>query len=311
MTDHTAFLTKQAITAPTRLIKQAKSCPVPRVVIAQAGAELPMQAAMEATKQGLMLPLFTGNPDEINAIADTLGWDISGYKILIGKGEEGAANAATEACGNGQADILMKGHLHTDIFMKAALARDAGLRTGERLVHIFHMTQGDSRPLLISDAAVNVAPDLKTRQAAITHCASLMQMLGTTRPKIALISATEAPIASVPSSMDAQELATWAAEHVASADVSGPLAMDLVMSPDAVATKGITNDPVAGNVDAVIMPDIVSGNVLFKTLVYAASACAAGVVMGAKVPILLTSRADPSVARIASVALASIIAANS
>jgi len=154
---------------------------------------------------------------------------------------------------------------------------------------------------------VNVAPDLETRQAAITHCADLCIKLGIERPKIALLSATESPIPAVPSSIEAQELADWAIDAVPQADVAGPLAMDLIFSAEAAATKGLADNPVAGNADAVVVPDIVSGNTLFKTLVYTSGACAAGVVMGAKVPILLTSRADPPSARMASIALAGIL----
>ncbi|GHA54431.1 phosphate acetyl/butyryl transferase [Amylibacter ulvae] len=304
---NTAFLNDTKITAPKSLLAQAKNCPAPRVVIAQAGATLPMQAAMEATQAGLMTPIFTGDANEISVQAIALGWDISQFEIVDTDGEEDSAIAAARLCGEGRADVLMKGHLHTDVFMKAALNRDAGLRTDERLVHIFHMTQGDSRPLLISDAAVNVTPDIKTRQSAVIQCAKLMRMLGQQRPKIAILSATETPIPSVPSSIDAKDLSDWAASEVPDADVSGPLAMDLILSRDAAKTKGL-DDPVAGNADAIIVPDIVSGNALFKALVYTAGACAAGVVMGAKVPILLTSRADPAEARLASIALAAIIA---
>ncbi|MCL4118882.1 UNVERIFIED_CONTAM: hypothetical protein GTU68_036207 [Idotea baltica] len=266
-----------------------------------------MQAAMEATQSGLMTPIFTGDANEISVQAIALGWDISQYEIVDAQGEEASAIAAAHLCGEGRADVLMKGHLHTDVFMKAALNRDVGLRTDQRLVHIFHMTQGNSRPLLISDAAVNVTPDIKTRQSAVIQCTKLMQLLGEKRPKIAILSATETPIPSVPSSIDAKDLSDWAVSEVPDADVSGPLAMDLILSRDAAKTKGM-DDPVAGNADAIIVPDIVSGNALFKALVYTAGACAAGVVMGAKVPILLTSRADPAEARLASIALASIIA---
>jgi phosphate acetyltransferase len=201
----------------------------------------------------------------------------------------------------------MKGQLHTDVFMKSAVSRDAGLRTGHRFVHIFHITHPDGgRPILISDAAVNVEPNMETRHAAIIEVTALLHRLGTARPKIAILSATESPIPSVPSAMEGRALADWAKINVPDADVSGPLALDLILSPEAVATKKLTDDPVAGQADAIIVPDIVSGNALFKAFVYLTGACAAGIVTGAKVPILLTSRADPPAARIASVALAAI-----
>jgi phosphate acetyltransferase len=163
--------------------------------------------------------------------------------------------------------------------------------------------------LLISDAAVNVAPNMTTRQDAIRLVVELSQRLGTARPRVAILSATESAIESVPSSIEARDLAAWAAENVPDMDVRGPLAMDLILSQEAAATKGMADDPVAGQADCVIVPDIVSGNALFKTLVYVGGACAAGVVMGGSAPILLTSRADPPAARLASAALSQILCA--
>jgi phosphate acetyltransferase len=176
------------------------------------------------------------------------------------------------------------------------------------LVHVFHITHPDGgKPLIISDAAVNVTPDMDTRKAAITNCVALLRKLGVAEPKVAMLSATESVLPAVPSSVEARELRDWARAEIPNAHFSGPLALDLILSPESVAIKGMGDDPVAGNADAIIAPDIVSGNALFKSLVYLSGGCAAGVVMGAKVPILLTSRADPAVARIASVALAAVI----
>ncbi len=301
------FLSTREAVAPQELIDRAKQFGAPRVAIARAGAPLPMEAAEDATKAGIMVPVFVGEADMIRAEADKLDWDISGYALHDTTGEAEAGKTAAALCGAGEADVLMKGQLHTDVFMKSAVSRDAGLRTGQRFVHIFHITHPDGgRPVLISDAAVNVAPDLATRQSSIVEVKDLLNRLGTDRPKIAILSATESAIPSVPSSMDGQALADWAQQNVEGIDVSGPLAFDLIMSPKAVATKKLTDDPVAGQADAIIVPDIVSGNSLFKAFVYLTGGCAAGVVTGAKVPILLTSRADPPAARIASAALASI-----
>ncbi|PUB10704.1 phosphate acyltransferase [Yoonia sediminilitoris] len=301
------FLSKREAVAPQELIARAQKFAPPRVAIARAGAPLPMEAAEDATKAGIMIPVFVGEADEIRAEAAKLEWDISGYAIHDTNGEAEAGQTAAALCGAGEADVLMKGNLHTDVFMKSAVSRDAGLRTGARFVHIFHITHPDGgKPILISDAAVNVAPDLETRQTCIAQVNDLLHRLGNDRPKIAILSATESAIPSVPSSMDGKALADWAATHISNADVSGPLALDLILSPDAVATKGLTDNPVAGQADAIIVPDIVSGNALFKAFVYIGGGCAAGVVTGAKVPILLTSRADPPAARLASAALASI-----
>lgn len=301
------FLSHRDAVAPQDLIDRAKRFAPPRVAIARAGAPLPMEAAEDATKVGIMTPVFVGEPDMIRAEAAKLDWDISAYEIHATTGEEEAGRTAAALCGAGDADVLMKGQLHTDVFMKAAVSRDAGLRTGQRFVHIFHISHPDGgQPILISDAAVNVTPDLETRKAAIVEVKALLNRLGNERPKIAILSATESAIPSVPSSMDGKALADWAMSELTDVDVSGPLALDLIMSPEAVATKKLTADPVAGQADAIIVPDIVSGNALFKAFVYLAGGCAAGIVTGAKVPILLTSRADPPAARIASAALAAI-----
>ncbi len=303
----TPFLSQREAVAPADLIAKAQEFAAPRVAIARAGAPLPMEAAKQATEAGLMIPVFVGEADMIHTEADKLSWDIGAYALHDTTGEEEAGRTAAALCGSGEADVLMKGQLHTDVFMKTAVARDAGLRTGNRFVHIFHITHPDGgKPLLVSDAALNVSPDIPTRQSAILEVEKLLHALGNARPKIAILSATESAIPSVPSSMEAKELADWAAENVSGADVSGPLALDLILSPKSVATKGMTDDPVAGQADAIIVPDIVSGNAIFKALVYLAGGCAAGLVTGAKVPILLTSRADPPAARIASAALAAI-----
>jgi len=303
----TPFLSTREAQTPADLIARAQGFGAPRVAIARAGAPLPMEAAQQATEAGLMVPVFVGEADMIQAEAAKLGWDISGYALHDTTGEEEAGKTAASLCGTGEADVLMKGQLHTDVFMKSAVSRDAGLRTGNRFVHIFHISHPDGgKPLLVSDAALNVSPDIATRQAAIVEVEKLLNALGNDRPKIAILSATESAIPSVPSSMEAKELSDWAAENVKGSEVSGPLALDLILSPSSVATKGMTDDPVAGQADAIIVPDIVSGNAIFKSLVYLSGGCAAGLVTGAKVPILLTSRADPPAARIASAALAAI-----
>lgn len=303
------FLSNRAPVCPPDLLARAAAFPPPRVAVARAGASLPMQAAYDATQAGLMVPVFTGEKVAIEREAVALGWDISGFELVEAAGEEEAGAAAAHLCGSGHADVMMKGHLHTDVFMKSALSREAGLRTGNRFVHLFHLSHPDGgRPLLVSDGAVNVAPNMETRHDAIRAMVSLLHMLGTPLPKIAILSATESPLPSVPSALEGRELAEWARDNVADAQVSGPLALDLILSQEAARIKGLSDDPVAGQADGIIVPDVVSGNVLFKSLVYLSGACAAGVVLGARVPLLLTSRADPPAARLASVALAGIIA---
>ena len=304
------FVSTSSPTCPPELLAQAAAVATPRVAIARAGAPLPMQAAKEATEAGIMTPIFVGEEDAIRAESAALNWDISGFEVHHTEGEADAANKAAHLCGEDAADVLMKGHLHTDMFMKGVLTRDNGLRTTSRLVHVFHITPpGVDHPILISDAAVNVTPDIKTRQACTQAVVDLLRVRGIKRPKVAFLSATESAIPSVPSSLEAQELCDWAKSEIPDADFSGPLAMDLILSPEAVATKGLTDDPVAGQANGIVVPDIVSGNAIFKSLVYLSGGCAAGVVMGAKVPVLLTSRADPPAARLASAALAALLSA--
>ena len=162
------FLSTREAQAPQDLIARAQQFAPPRVAIARAGSPLPMEAAEDATKAGIMTPVFVGEADMIRSEADKLDWDISGYALHDTTGEEEAGKTAAALCGAGEADVLMKGQLHTDVFMKSAVSRDAGLRTGQRFVHIFHISHPDGgKPILISDAAVNVSPDLATRQSSI------------------------------------------------------------------------------------------------------------------------------------------------
>ncbi|MFV2034128.1 MAG: phosphate acyltransferase [Halocynthiibacter sp.] len=305
------FLSKRNPVCPPELLARAARSGPARVAIARAGAPLPMQAAFEATAAALMIPVFIGERAAIEHEAAALDWDISNFELIETVGEAAAGAAAAALCGDGGADVLMKGQLHTDVFMKAALDRNAGLRTGRRFVHIFHISHPDGgRPIVLSDAAINVRPDIETRRGAILSVVAVLNALGNDRPKIALLSATELPLPSVPSALEARALADWARVNVPGAHVSGPLALDLILSPEAARIKGLTGDPVAGHADGIIVPDVVSGNVLFKSLVYLTGACAAGVVLGGRVPLLVTSRADPPAARLASVALAAIIAGN-
>lgn len=282
-----------------------------RVVLTNAGAALPMASCKAAAAADLMTPVFVGDQDAIRREADALEWDIGGFDCIHAADEEAAADAAVNAINDGLGNVLMKGQLHTDVFMKAALDRENGIRDGRRFVHIFHITTPESeRPLLISDAAVNVAPDLKTRQVAVDCLIEMFSALHVNQPKIAVLSATEEVIPSMPTAIAAKELAGWATTKYPNALFSGPLALDLILSKEAARIKGRDSDPVTGDADAVIVPDIVSGNALFKALVYLSAGCAAGVVMGGKVPMVLTSRADPPAARLASIALAAVLQAN-
>jgi len=191
------------------------------------------------------------------------------------------------------------------------LNREAGLRTAGRLTHVFSMTfpgtsPSDDKPLLIADAAVNAAPDTITQQSIVENAIAVARQLGIARPKVAFLSATETPNEHIASSLVAREMADWAKQNISDADFCGPLAFDLCVSAKAAQIKGV-DDPVAGAADIIVVPEVVVGNALFKAMVHMMGACSAGVVMGAKVPVVLTSRADPVAARLASVALANLM----
>ena len=304
-----AFLDQRKTVCPESLLQKAKANPNrARIAVANAGAQLPMVSCKEATDSGLILPVLVGNRDAILKQAAALDWDIDTFEIVEAEGEEAAAKAATIAVQDGRADVLMKGQLHTDVFMKAALDKETGIRDRRRFVHIFHMTTPESdRPLLITDGAVNVMPDLQTRQVAVECVLEVCRAVDIAQPKVAVLSATEEVIPSVPSALAADELVQWAREAHPEAAFSGPLALDLILSKESAKIKKRESDPVTGDADAIIVPDIVAGNSLFKALVYLRAACAAGVVMGGKVPVVLTSRADPPSARLASIALAVVL----
>lgn len=301
------FLSNAAPTTSPALLARAKAAGKPaRIAIAGADSELPMQSAKQAVEEGIMEPVFCGNPEKITSIASSLNWDISAFETISATSEAEAATTAFLAAREGRVGAVLKGHVHTDQLMKAALNRETGIRDGKRFVHIFHISAPNSdRAIMVSDGAVNVAPDMDTKKVAIEEVVRLAHALGIEIPKVALLSATEEPIPSVPSAVEARQLQDWAAEHISGAVVKGPFALDLILSPDAASVKGLSENAVAGGkADAVIVPDIVSGNVLFKALVYMRGGCAGGIVMGGKVPILLTSRADPPAARLASICLA-------
>ena len=267
-----------------------------------------LDSAAQAFAEGLTIPHLIGEPDEIKAIAAAHDISLEGCLIHETTGEHEAIQKAIALAQDGQVQGFVKGQLHTDVFMGGLVARDAGMRTDQRMVHVFAMFPPDNgAPLLISDGAVNVAPNVETRVAAALNVARLCRALELERPKIAVLSATESQIASVPSSIEAAEIATACQAADDAADYEGPLSLDLAISPDAVAQKQMRGSAVAGAANGLIMPDIVSGNVLFKSLVWFGGGAAAGLVMGARLPIILTSRSDPAPARLASIALGAIM----
>ena len=292
---------------PGLLERAAGSRPV-RTIIAGADSAMAMESALAATKAGLIEPVFVGRGPVVLEKAGELGWDIGAFDRHEAAGEHGVAAETARLAGAGACGAVMKGHVHTDIFMAALLTPEAGIRTGRRMTHAFHMSvAGFERPLIIADAALNVAPDIKTKQAIIENSIDLARAAGVAEPNVALLSATESISEQMPSSGDAAALTQWAAEHLPGVRVFGPLAFDNIVSREAALMKGIDH-PVAGDTDIVIVPNIECGNALFKMMVYFMGACAAGLVLGGRIPVMLTSRADPPAARLASAALAVLVA---
>jgi phosphate acetyltransferase len=290
---------------PELLDLAASSAPKPFGFVRAIG-EATLETARAAVVAKLAVPILIGEADIIKQDAAAIGWDLDGVEIIPAEGEDGAIAAGIALFGEGRVAGLAKGQLHTDVFMGGIVNRAAGLRTGKRLVHLFAMLPpAGGRPLMISDAAVNVAPDIETRVEAALHMAEMSRRLGQSRPRIAVLSATESVLPAMPSSSEAAEIASRAAAIDAEADFAGPLSFDLAVSPKAVAIKGV-DGPVAGMADGLVVPDIVSGNILFKSLVWFGGGLAAGLVLGGAIPIILTSRSDPPAARLASLALAAI-----
>lgn len=302
------FLSPTDPVLPARLMKQAAGARVPRVALVNAGAANPLHGIREAAEAGLAEPILIGDETKIRGAAAEIGYDISQFRLIHAPHAE-ASEKAAELARNGEADAIMKGQVHTSTFLRGLLPTRAGLREpGARCGHVFHITApGSDRPLLMTDAALNVDPDIETRQACLTHAVRLSRLLGTERPRAALLAPTEDPIDSIPNTMESARIAEWARDRLPEADVAGPIAMDLILSVEAARVKHY-DSPVAGNADIIVAPNITSGNALFKLMVLGMGCCAGGLVLGARVPILLTSRSQKAAARIASAALGMIVA---
>ena len=302
------MLSTREILCPDNLLRMAQGAGPLRTAVVGADSALALDSARLAADAGLIEPVLVGDAARIAAAAAEIGWDIAGLSVEPAAAEDEMAAIAARLGGEGKVAALMKGHIHTDTLMAAVLAPGAGLRTERRMSHIFHMSfPGSDRPLLITDAALNIAPNLETKKAILLSAVDLAKALGMATPRVAVLSASETPNERMPSSVEARDLSLWAETAVPDALVLGPLAFDNVVSAEAARLKGIDH-PVAGNADVVLVPSIECGNALFKAMVYLNSACAAGVVVGGRIPVMLTSRADAPSARLASAALAVIAA---
>lgn len=293
---------------PANLLAMARSGqPVP-MAVAGADTDVAMRSARMASDAGLVEPVLVGDRAAIVTIADAMEWDIAALEIVGAEDEIDAAAKAVSVVRAGDAAALMKGHVHTDVLMRAVVDREHGLRTGRHLSHVFHMTiPGHERQFCITDAAINVQPSLDAKIDILRNVIDFMHCLGHEMPKVALLSGTEQISAAMPSSVDAGAIVEQAAAGAfPGAVIDGPLGFDNAVSKEAAGIKGI-DSPVAGEADVLLVPNLESGNFLFKQMVHFMDAVAAGIVMGAAVPIVLTSRADPPEARLAAAAIASIL----
>lgn len=278
--------------------------PVPTAIVCP-NDSASLGGALEAHERKLIEPVLVGNAEEIQRTADELGRDVSGFEVIDCATDRDAASTAVKLVHDRRVRCLMKGHLHTDVFLHPIVARDGGLRTGRRLSHVFVADlPSHPRPLLVTDAAINIAPDLATKADIIQNAIELALALGIDIPKVAILSAVETVSPAIPSSMDAAILAKMADRgQIKGGLVDGPFAMDNAIDPQAAATKGLSS-PVAGKAEVLVVPSIEAGNILLKGLTFLGGAESAGLVIGATVPIMLTSRADDDRARAASAALA-------
>lgn len=265
--------------------------------------------AVTARDRGLIVPIFVGAPDKIAAAATQARADIAGIEIVAVPDHRAAALRAVAMIHEGRGRALMKGHLHTDQMLHAILKKKDGLRTNRRLSHVFVMdVPGLAHLLFVSDAAINIAPDLECKVSIVQNAIDLALALGVVMPKVGILSALETVTPSIPSTLDAAILSKMAERgQITGGLVDGPLAMDNAVDPGAARIKGLTG-LVAGRADILIAPNLEAGNMIAKELTYLAHAEAAGIVMGAQVPVILTSRADSERARLASCAVAVILA---
>jgi phosphotransacetylase/acyl dehydratase len=292
------------------ILARASSLPAVATAVVHPCDAASLAAAVEAASLKLIVPILVGPEVRIRATAEKEGLDISGFEIVPAPHSHASAAIAVELVRNARAGLLMKGALHTDELMSAVVDRATGLCTARRVSHAFLMdVPAYPRPLIITDAAVNIAPTLETKRDIVQNAIELAQIMGVELPKVAILSAVETVTPKLISTIDAAALCKMAERgQITGGVLDGPLAFDNAVSPEAARTKGI-NGPVAGLADILVVPDLEAGNMLAKQLTLLAGADSAGVVLGARVPIILTSRADGARTRITSCAVAALMAA--
>jgi phosphate acetyltransferase len=291
-----------------KFITRCKALPAITTAVVWPLSEVALKGAVEAAAAGLIEPTLIGPEAAMKALAAKIGVDISKFAIVEAENEAQAANAAVVICRAGNAQALMKGSLHTDDLLKPAMQRDTGLRTARRISHVFIMdTPAYARTLLITDAAINITPELEDKVDIVQNAIDLAHALGIPEPKVALLSAIETVNPKIKSTLDAAALCKMADRgQITGGILDGPLAFDTAVSEKAAAIKKLVS-PVTGQADILVVPDLESGNMLAKQLEYLGGAQLAGIVLGARVPTILTSRADSAETRLVSCAVAVLL----
>ena len=292
-----------------RLISRAKSVAAARTVVAHPCDETSLRGVVEAADAGIIIPILVGPAAKINAVAREYGLDIGKFELVDAAHSEVAAAKAVELLRESKGDLLMKGSLHTDELMREVTASKTGLRTARRISHVFIMDVPTyPETLFITDAAINIFPDLDDKRDIIQNAIDLFNQVGLGAPRVAILSAVETVTSKIPSTIEAAALCKMADRgQITGGILDGPLAFDNAIDPEAAKIKGIVSR-VAGRAQILVVPDLESGNMLAKNLTFLAKADAAGMVLGARVPIILTSRADSVRSRMASCAAAVLYA---
>ncbi|UZF91128.1 phosphate acetyltransferase [Bosea sp. NBC_00550] len=292
-----------------RLIAAARSDTPALTVVAHPCDATSLRGALEARDEGLIVPILVGPRPRILEVAQAEGLDLDGIEIVDAPHSHASAAEAVKLIREGRGELLMKGSLHTDELMREVAASATGLRTERRISHVFIMdVPGHAETLFITDAAINIFPDVDAKRDIVQNAVDLWTGIGLGVPRVAILSAVETVTTKIPSTMEAAALCKMADRgQITGALVDGPLAFDNAISPEAASIKGIKS-PVAGRAQILVVPDLEAGNMLAKNLTFLSHADAAGIVLGARVPIILTSRADTVRTRLASCAVAALYA---
>jgi phosphate acetyltransferase len=292
-----------------RLISNAKSVPAAKTIVAHPCDDTSLRGPIEAAGAGLIVPILVGPAAKIKAVARDSKLDISKFELADTPHSDAAAAKAVELIREGKGELLMKGSLHTDELMRAVTSSTTGLRTARRISHVFVMdVPMHPDTLFITDAAINIFPDLDAKRDIIQNAIDLFTQVGLGTPRVAILSAVETVTSKIPSTIEAAALCKMADRgQITGGILDGPLAFDNAVDPEAARIKGIRS-PVAGKAQILVVPDLEAGNMLAKNLVFLSKADSAGIVLGARVPVVLTSRADSVRSRMASCAVAVLYA---